>query len=852
MPSRRLRTAAAALLLAAGLVAAARPTGPLPALGALLDPARGIWAAARQRPIPETGESLPIPGLVEPVRVVYDRRQVPHVFARHVDDAYRALGYVVARDRLLQLEVQTLAASGRLTELAGARALPLDREIRRLGLPRAAERKLVALDTAGATSRALRAYADGVNAWIDGLDAAALPPEFKLLGRRPTRWEPINSVHLLERMGWTLAYIAPELDRAAAAARVGGAAAAALFPTNSPLVEPIQPNGQGAPRADMPPLPPPGAPEPGALATTLALADWFPSHAAARRAAAALDGSATTMASNNWAVAPARTAAGHALLAGDPHLELTLPSIWYEAHLVVPGQLDVYGVTIPGAPGIIIGFNRDVAWTFTNTGADVLDFWAESVDEPRRPTRYRVDGQWRPVQTRVEVYRGPGGEPIAADTLRFTHRGPLRREGTGADARWLSMRWTVLEPSDEIAAFHGAARARSVADFQAAMAAHYWTPAQNMLVADRDGRIAIRSTGHFPVRAGDGDGATVRDGSRSAEDWQGLLPVDRYPQALNPAQGYLASANQQPVDPRAVPGYWGGSYDPWRAMHLNRLLRGTRAVAPDSMRRWQTDPGSARADWFVPHFVRAARAPAPAGVDGARLAEAGRLLAGWDRRYTRENDRAVLFEWAMRELAVRTWDELDLPGRPPEPGRDPFGEPTTQPARAAWPSSATLAHHLADSAGAWWDVRATADRREDRDAVLAAALVAALDSCTRRYGPPDAGGWRWSRHRHAQIGHLLQFPALSARDLPVQGGPETLSPSSGSGRHGASWRMVVELGPAVRAWGTYPGGQSGDPTNPGYRDRLPRWLAGELDPLAFPRTADEVVGGRTLTLTPAR
>ncbi len=846
----RIRPLLALVVLAGTLYAGARPAGPLPALGPLLDPVHGLWSATSgAAPTPKAGGAVVLPGLGDSVRVVYDSRAVPHIFAAREDDAYRALGYVVARDRLFQMFVQTLAGSGRLTEMGGARVLALDRETRRLGLPWAADRKLRAADTTSAAWRHLVAYADGVNAYVDAMRPSDVPMEFRLLGLTPPRWAPINSMHLLNRMGYTLADIDPELDRAMAAARVGVAAAEALFPVAEPIVEPIQPNGVGAPRYDFHALPPPGEPDPDASSVARLTSAAFPSRIAARFDRA-FSGEPSTMASNNWAVAPRRTRNGFALLAGDPHLELTLPSIWYEVHLVVPGSLDIYGVTIPGAPGVVIGFNRDVAWTFTNTGADVMDFWAEQVDDPARPTKYMLDGAWRPLERRVETYRAATGGTLATDTMYFTHRGPLQRR----DGRWVSMRWTVLEPSDEIGAFQAAAHTTTAAEWQATVAATYWAPAQNMLVADRRGSITIRSTGHFPVRADDGSGLTVRDGTTSASDWRGYLPVAQYPQSFDPPQGYLASANQQPIDPRATTAYLGGSYDPWRALHINRLLRADSQVTPDAMRRYQTDPGSARADYFVPYLLGAARR-APPGVDAARLREAARLLAQWDRRYTKDDTRAVLFEQAMRELTVRTWDELDDPAGRPRRAVGAFGEPSTAPPRAVSASSAVLAELLADSTSVWWDVRATADRVERRDDVLATSLAAALDSVTRKFGAPDAGGWTWGRVRHAQIRHLLQLPALSALDVAVQSGPSTLAPSSGSGTHGPSWRMVVELGPEVRASTIYPGGQSGNPLSARYRDRVAAWAAGELEPALVPKSAADLTAAQTtgsLTLVPRR
>lgn len=225
-------------------------------------------------------------------------------------------------------------------------------------------------------------------------------------------------------------------------------------------------------------------------------------------------------------------------------------------------------------------------------------------------------------------------------------------------------------------------------------------------------------------------------------------------------------------------------------------------------------------------------------TQGARLAEAAGLLGQWDRRYTKDNRRAVLFESAMQELAARTWDELAIPG---------------SARRAITPPSAVLAELLADSSSVWWDDRSTSVV-EHRDDILAASLVAALERTRKTYGDPNGDGWRWDRIRHANVNHLLRLPALSALEIPVQGGPGTLAPSAGSGTHSASWRMVVELGPALRAWATYPGGQSGNALSSRYRDRIPRWAKGELEPVRFPATPaqlDTAQRSSVLRLRPA-
>ncbi|HEX3235104.1 MAG TPA: penicillin acylase family protein [Gemmatimonadales bacterium] len=804
---------AAALTLAV-LCWFASGKGPVPPFGDLLDPAHGVWTLSRNAE-PPASATVMLPRLGADVRVLFDDRAVPHIFAATELDAWRALGYVIARDRLFQLELQGRAGGGTLTELLGAAALPADQEARALGMGRGAERLVKALPDTSEARRVLDGYASGVNAYVEQMRPSELPLEYRLLGRRPAPWTALQSMHVFMRMGYTLAQSGLELRHLAAAARVGTVAADALFPLHAPIQEPIQPSA-GEPRTIRTLLPPPGAPDSVAIEALRSV----PSAALAR--AAGDDGNGRG--SNNWAVEPARTQDHAALLAGDPHLDLTLPSIWYEAHIVVPGVVDVYGVTIPGIPAVVLGFNRDVAWSFTNTEADVMDRWVEQVDDSLQPAAYRLDGAWAPLELRTEIYRGTHGETLATDTMRFTHRGPLSRIG----GRWISTRWTVLESGAGSDALRAAARAHSAAAWLDAMA-QFRVPPQNLLVADRSGTIAVRSTGWFPLRADSGRGDRLRDGTTRSSDWIGEWQVKEYPHAVAPIQGFLASANQEPRDPRDAHRYLGADWPaPWRALRINRLLRADSEVTVETMRQWQRDPGSARVERFLPFLLAAA---ASRGSD-TLLAHAARLLAAWDRSYTPDNTGAILFELAMLAVDRRAWDEL-RPG--PSPG------------------SMILSGLLDDSTSAWWDDQRTPGRPEHRDEILSAGLREGYEEAVRRLGPPEGGRWRWSRAHRLDIWHLLHLPSLSALGLSVPGGPYTLSPSSmDGGSEGSSWRMVVELGSSVRGWGTYPGGQSGNPASTRYDDRLPLWLAGELAELRFPRRPEELRARSSLRLTAER
>ena len=312
----------------------------------------------------------------------------------------------------------------------------------------------------------------------------------------------------------------------------------------------------------------------------------------------------------------------------------------------------------------------------------------------------------------------------------------------------------------------------------------------------------------------------------------------RAPQALDPAQGYLASANQQPLDPSVRPGYLGWDWPPpWRAMRINEILRADGAMTPDKMRLAHTDPRSVLTE-IVLRQLHAAVAVARRGgalqtADSASMA----LLDAWDGRYDVDSRGAVLFDAVLAALTRHTWDELMLPG---------------ESRRIATPNTMMLARLLQDSLSAWWDDRSTSDVREDRSAILLISLRDAWTTTRSRFGN-DPTRWRWGAVRPVNVRHLLGLPGFGRESLEVQSGPGTLSPSEAGGTHGASWRFVVELGPELNAWGVYPGGQSGNPVSSRYDDRLSRWQRGELAPLRLPRSAADLADSllmSRLTLTP--
>jgi penicillin amidase len=401
------------------------------------------------------------------------------------------------------------------------------------------------------------------------------------------------------------------------------------------------------------------------------------------------------------------------------------------------------------------------------------------------------------------------------------------------------MRWTIELAGNEIGALISAQNATSVNEWMQ-RTEKFAVPALSMMAADTAGNIAVRFTGALPIRPDNGRGDMLRDGSSGESDWLGFWKPEEYPASLNPAQGYLAAANQQPTDYYADSRYFGADWPaPWRALRINQLLRERRTFTVDDMRRFQTDPRSVRAELFVPYLVAAGEgAPGQAGsalmrADADNAARSAALLREWSLEYSVDNQRAILFEYVMEELNTLLWDELDAAG-------DGSAGPR--------PTDLITATLLRDEGSAWWDLVGTVER-ERRDDILVQSLSHGYTKLVNDHGEAGARGWRWDRIRPANINHLLRLPQFSARGIPVRGGPATLNPFPASGDHGSSWRMVVEMAPQVRAWGIYPGGQSGNPFSQRYSDRIRRWSAGELDELRFPRSAADLGANAKATLT---
>ncbi len=784
--------------------------GPVPPVGKFLNPQTGFWQNAESRNIkPE--EDLQLTGLNDHVTIKFDEHRIPHIFARNEHDLYYAQGYVTARDRLWQMDMQTRAASGRLSEVVGARALELDRYRRRMGMGYGAEQAIAEMMKDPRTRRSIEAYTDGINRYIRDLTIRNYPIEFKLLDYKPEEWKPINCAYLLKAMTETLAGGTDELAMTNTLNHFGAAVTNDLFHDQSFQQDPIIPVGT---KWDFKPLP---IPQPSKAFKDMMMTGGTLSQ-----------GKTEGIGSNNWAVSGSKTASGFPILANDPHLHLTFPSIWYQVQLTAPG-VNVYGASLPGAPNVIIGYNQKVSWGVTNVDADVLDWYRIKFKDKSR-NEYWYDGRWNRTTRRKEVI-GVRGEAPHTEEVIYTRFGPVAYEDdaqkpskapndvpTGAAVRWIAH-----ERSNDLLTFYMLNRSANYADYRKALTT-YTAPAQNFVFASADNDIAITPNGRYPLKYRD-QGKFVLDGTDPADDWHGWIPADQNPTVKNPPRGFVSSANQSSTD-ATYPYYLNWQFGPYqRGTRINGRLAAMNKITVDSMRTLQTDNYSITARDILPTLLT--------NLKGAKLdanqQQAFDLLTKWDLYYNANSAAATVFDRWWENLYQLIWkDEFEVKGIALQiPSRD-----------------RTIKLLLTEPGSKWFDDVSTPTTETCADMVQKAFKRTVTDLVRDHGNSPK--NWQWGTVRPVEIGHLANLPGFGSGKFASGGNRGIVNAISGG--NGPSWRMVVQMGPQVKGYGIYPGGQSGNPGSFYYTDMLQTWKNGQLNELLFMRSPDERSSRITSTL----
>ena len=747
--------------------------------------------------------SCPVGAAVEIQR---DASGLPHIYAETDTDLFVGYGYAMAQDRLFQMDYLRRRALGRLAEILGPEAFDYDLLVRTVGLHRIAADETARLPAE--TAARYEAFATGVNAFIE--ECRDLPPiEFDLLDYRPEPWRPLDSIALLGEFRWYLTgrfpvIAVPELARRA----LGDGPLYRAFTTPEAIDETILHPGEYATAGSgTDPVEPP------------------------------LGGIDDCTGSNNWVVGPSRSASGGALVVSDPHIAFGSPCCWYQAHLV-GGRFNVAGAGYAGAPGIIFGRNRRVAWGITNNISSQRDLYQERTD-PAHPGAFLYDGKWEPARERVEAI-SVRGEGVREEVVRSSRNGPIVddilpgfAQGTGP----VSLRWAGTLPCAWPTALLTWNRAESCAELEDALRG-WVSPTLSMVFGDVDGGFGYRATGQVPIRARAERG--YRRGWDPADAWQGMIPFEGMPAVRDPERGWVATANNLPAPSDYPYPLSNTSPSGYRARRIRQMIESRDALSREDMAAMHYDPLSLRAVNAVPSLA--------AILDGgdARLQAAAESLRAWDCRMDSESGAAAIFEAFQHQ-----WDAAVAAER--------FSADAS--ALAAGDSAAFVAggisglslRLLADDDVGWF---ASA---EARDAAVRSAMARALDQLTERLGH-DMSAWSWGGLHTVQLPHLLSDRGDLGRLLDRGGDPasgngfvvgNTGSSPDFSSTGGANYRLIVDLAETpARLWSLDAAGPSGQPGSPHYANQFGDWLAGSYHETPLERDDVRATISTTLTLQP--
>jgi penicillin G amidase len=792
----------------------ARPAA-LGALGLVGAAAFGLWFNLFRRSLPRTSGRLRLGGLEAPLDIVRDRHGVPHIRARGPLDLAFALGFCHGQDRLWQLEFFRRATAGRLSEFAGPETLPIDRLMRTLTLRRTADRESESLG--GAVRLRLDAYAAGINAAIE--TARALPIEFQILRLEPEPWSAVDLLASAKVMAvglstnWEM-----ELYRAQLVRDAGADLAARLEPqyprANPVVVQPGEPyGGRGADIASQ-----------------------------IERVKEAIGLTAQAAGSNNWVVSGERSVTGKPLLACDPHLSTTIPSLFYQADLGCDSYR-VVGATLPHSPDPVYCQTRYAAWGYTNVMADTQDLFVErfNKDDPRL---YEFQGEWLEAETVREEIRVKGRSHPETLDVTITHHGPVVNEALGAQSEEpLALSWTALQHPLLTNASFNASRAKDHRELIEATAEHT-APPLNMLWADREGNIGYQLIGMLPARKGDCPDLP-KPGWTGEFEWDGVVPFEENPSLLNPESGFLVTANNRIVGddyPHHITSEW---LDGYRARRIEDLLGERQRHSLEDFARIQTDVYSFPGIETVHHLSRLH----PRTQRETRAIE---WLKSWDGRLDADTVPGTIYQAftlvfarSVVAAAIRDPRLVQRYLNESEVGLLPV-------VSSPWRFQARLLE-LWDEGDAMWFASGTYPEGRDWDDVALDALSTALDELERTFGS-EPRGWRWGKVHGVDFSHPFGeandlFRRIFCRSVEAGGASETVVQNGYAPTHpfrgvwGPVYRMLADVGDPSRSRWQLSTGQSGQPGSPHHDDLLDGWLHGRTNSVYLDDRELRAVGG---------
>ena len=772
----------------------------IPPLGKFLDPFHGFWQNAE--PVSGDGNTmkLNLAGLRETVHVKFDKYHVPHIFASNNEDLYFAQGYIIAMLRLWQMEFQTHAAAGRISELIGKRALNFDRMQRRKGMVHGAKNILAAMQQDSSLYILINKYAEGVNTYIHQLSYKDYPLEYKLLNYAPETWKPIKSALILEYMIDNLTGWDSDLENTNALGLFGKAQFNILFPDWIPGIEPVVPTDSVWGFDPLQVTKPDGISYPNMIT------------------GAVLDKPDPDNGSNNWAVSGAKTQSGKPILANDTHLGLNLPSLWVMMQLQSP-DLNVYGFTFTGALGITIGFNAQSAWGFTNAPRDVRD-WYHIQFENESKEKYWYDSAWRKTSSVIEEIKIKGEEAFY-DTVFYTHHGPVVYDdnfmSNDNSENNYALKWIGHNASRTQRALHQLNRAKNYEEYRTAI--DYWdSPPQNIVYACVNGDIGLTVQGNFPMKW-PGQGKFLMDGSNPAMEWGQTIPKSHNAAQYNPSRNYVSSANQHAVDPDYPYYFYHGGLEFYRNRRINRLLDSMENITPKDFMHMHQDSYSIKAEEVLPILLDNVK-----NIEHAKASQYLTWLTEWDYHYKADSKAATVFNIWWKEFTDLLWDEFD--------------DREMALMKPAEYNTTNIIKNFPDHP--FIDIVST-NESETLSDVIALAYEKAI-VWLEKWKERNNKEITWSNVKATSIMHLARLPQLSRLNLQVDGHDDAIN--STKANHGPSQRLIVEMTSPPRAWGIIPGGQSGNPGSVFYDNFIDHWRDGkyvEFIYMTSPTSQDDAV-----------
>ena len=819
-----------------------------------------------------------MPGLEAHVTVNQDSYGVSHVFAQNELGLFFAQGYITAKDRLVQMELMRRKGKGQLAEILGSKYIESDWFELTLGLSLTAEAQLQEYQkTDSYMLKVIQSYVSGVNAYMDGLrGSCGWPPFFQSAGYEPAPWTPIDTLIVQGLITQDLAFGVGQLDRRNLEEHLGKTRTDGILPewpykSQFPYDQGPYPHnpycdeealhsrllglgpgrGVGGWYKDSPLQTPEktSTPGPDNNQTKPSVSEKHSGHSPTLQEDLILgfcdqaDGSLGN--SNNWVVSGEVTDTGKPYLAGDPHLGLTLPSIWYEIHLCCP-TLNVYGVNFPGVPCIIIGHNSHVAWSPTN-GQNIQTFYYKEKTDSEHPQMYYHDGSWKPFSYCNFVIRVKGESPKSI-TIPWTVHGPVISRllpnfpGIKKD-EVISMAYTGNLFSDLMQSIYNLNCAQNANDIKEALS-HWGSPTQNFAYATTGGDYGMISPGYYPILK-DGEPWLLLSGTGEC-DWAGLIPYEHVPSVINPERKYVSSANERQVG-RTYPYKIGSSDNSfcggWRGQTINSFLSDVsqRPLKRRSMEQLQACNLDSLAKSMVPvvlNLVRSLKSESASATLPKEVELAANILASWD--FSMNRDEAAPLVWDaflsfyFRDVFGPWWrfsglDQLKRYSLEnlhfPSGGWKGAFLQTLEVMTTESPDSETYkaALYPGGEPQSWfYDPVLSEDRNKDK--VLLGSLAKAISYLQGKYGS-NPNDWSWGKHHMRKIPSLLGQKVLDRGPYPTDGNSRTPNASGGKepSTHGPSWRMVVSLQEPIKSWGILPGGQAEDPMSPHYDDQFKLW-----------------------------